>query len=125
MMAWFKVDDKFHSHPKVISVPLAATGLWVLAGAWSADQLTDGFVPKTALRLFGATATQAKELVRAGLWIEAEGGWLFHDWLDHQPSRVEVEGVRQRERERKAEWRARTRNSKTTGKFERRNGDDE
>lgn len=41
-MAWFKVDDKLHSHPKLYRASLRAMGLWVLAGSWCSDQLTDG-----------------------------------------------------------------------------------
>ena len=39
-MAWFKVDDGFHSSRKVLSIPrrsrLAAIGAWTIAGAWCA-----------------------------------------------------------------------------------------
>lgn len=105
-MSWFKVDDKLHSHPKVLGVPLRAMGLWVLAGAWCADQLTDGFVPRAVLPTLAAKTIDAKALVDAGLWIEVEGGWVFHDWLDMQPSRAATLGRREEERIRKAEARA-------------------
>lgn len=105
-MAWFKVDDKLHSHPKVIAVPLRSMGLWVKAGAWSADQLTDGFIPKAMLAILGSTSADARHLVDAGLWSPVEGGWQFHDWQDHQPARRDVLERREQDRQRKAEARA-------------------
>lgn len=117
-MAWFKVDDRFYSHPKVLGVPMRSLGLWVLAGAWSADQLTDGFIPKTALPMLnGAKAADAKPLVDAGLWVVVDGGWQFHDWHDMQPSRQEVLDKRDREREKKQRWREKTRQDPATGRL--------
>ena len=101
------MDDKFHSHPKVIGLPLRVIGLWAKAGAWSADQLTDGFVPRAVVAVLGGTAGDAGALVKAGLWAEVEGGWAFHDWLDMQPSRAETLTRREEDRQRKADARAR------------------
>ncbi|MDN5726086.1 MAG: hypothetical protein L0G99_09185 [Propionibacteriales bacterium] len=105
-MAWFKVDDKFHSHPKVIGLPLRTIGLWTKAGAWSSDQLTDGFVPRAMLTILGGNAGDARTLVAAGLWSTTDDGWQFHDWADQNPSRTEVLAHRERDRDRKADWRA-------------------
>ena len=41
-MTWFRVDDTLAMHPKVYAAGNAAMGLWVRAGAWSMQQLTDG-----------------------------------------------------------------------------------
>lgn len=105
-MAWFKVDDKLHSHPKVLGVPLRAMGLWVLAGAWSADQLTDGFIPHAVLPTLQAKPADARDLVTSGLWLEVDGGWQFHDWLEFQFSRASTLARRAKDAERKAEARA-------------------
>lgn len=93
-MPWFKVDDTLYSHPKWVAAPLSARGLWTSAGSWCASHLQDGFVPRHALALFGARARDATELVRVGLWDEVDGGWMFHDWLDLQPSREDVLALR-------------------------------
>lgn len=96
-MTWFKVDDSFHSHPKVLAAEPAALGLWVVAGAWSSANLTEGFVPDRALqRLLPDGATLAKELVAAGLWTRSRGGYQFHDWTDYQPTKDEAIAVRER-----------------------------
>lgn len=56
-MAWFKVDDKLHSHPKRYRASLRAMGLWVLAGSWCSDQLTDGVIPRDLLAALRAELT--------------------------------------------------------------------
>lgn len=110
-MVWFKVDDGLHSHRKVLSIPrrdrVAALGLWVIAGSWCADNLTDGKVPDYMLTEWAATTRQARALCVAGMWVEVEGGYLFHEWshAGRQPTRAEVEENRESERKRKAEWR--------------------
>lgn len=78
-MPWFKVDDQLFAHPKWVGAPLRARGLWVTAGSWAASQPDDGFVPAHMLSMFGATKKDAGELVRRGLWHEAEDGWRFVD----------------------------------------------
>lgn len=123
-MSWFKVDDKFHSHPKVLDAPLKALGLWVKAGAWSSDQLTDGRIPKTALTLLGGTPTDARALVTAGLWEVDGNGWRFHDWADMQPSRGDVEARREAEREKKRRWREKATKDPETGRYLRTVGGD-
>jgi hypothetical protein len=89
-MPWFKVDDGFHAHRKVAKLghdDSDAITLWTLAGSWSADQLTDGWVPEyVAARLDRDYERRAAALVRVGLWEEAEQdgekGWQFHGWSE-------------------------------------------
>lgn len=98
MMPWFKVDDKLHSHKKVAKAG-EAMALWVIAGSWAMDQLTDGFVPDYMVgRLMPGGDGMAQTLVDAGLWIEddheGDDGWRFVDWGDYQPTRDDVEAKR-------------------------------
>lgn len=96
-MPWFKVDDSFHSHPKVIATDADALGLWVVAGAWSSSNLTDGFVPDHVLtRLLPDSDKLARKLVAAGLWRRVRGGYQFHDWSDFQPSSSDVRAMREK-----------------------------
>ena len=110
-MTWFRVDDNFHDHPKTLAVSLAATGLWVRAGAWCGKQLNDGLIPSSALRVISpsppaVTRKLATELVTAGLWDDVPGvGYQFHDWTQANPSRCDVESNRERVRE----WRRKRR----------------
>jgi hypothetical protein len=94
-MAWFKIDDKFHTHPKVVTAGNAAVGLWCRLGAWSSDHLTDGHIPGAVARVFG-TETELAALVDTGLLAATDTGYQFADWLNYNPSAAEVEASRQR-----------------------------
>lgn len=108
-MAWFKVDDKFPTSPKVMRIPrsvrLAAIGLWTTAGAWSAEHEQDGQVPAYMIDEWGDDGTLAGHLVNVGLWREIDDGFVFHDWADYQPTRAENDARREAERRRKEDWR--------------------
>jgi hypothetical protein len=115
-MTWFKVDDGLHAHRKAVRAGVPAMGLWVLAGSWSADQLTDGWVPDyIAARLDPDYAEHARSLVASGLWTPGESdgdtGWWFHQWAEQQPSREQVLAERKAaaDRQRRARERARER----------------
>ncbi len=94
IVPWFKVDDKFTANQKVTRIPRAkrwsAIGLWTLAGAWSADQLTDGFIPQHQFDEMGASQEDADQLCLAHLWSAVEGGFQFNNWGKYQPSAAEV-----------------------------------
>lgn len=115
-MPWFIVDDGFHSHKKAVRAGVGAVGLWVLAGSWSADQLTDGFVPDyIAARLDPSYEEHAAALVKAGLWTESQvdgdDGWQFHEWAERQQSRDDVMAKREAARERMRRLRERKKNT--------------
>lgn len=98
-MPWFKVDDDLAFHAKVVAAGNAAIGMWVRAGAWSAQTLTDGFIPKHMISSLG-NASQAKKLVEVGLWSKTDRGFQFHEWDQRQPSRDETERKRAEARDR-------------------------
>ncbi len=100
-MTWFKVDDHFWSHPKVAGCPSGALALWLRGGSWASEHLTDGRVPRTVLAMMESTDKDAAALVERSLWTVTEGGWLFHDWHDHQPTRESVQKRRSEDAERK------------------------
>lgn len=104
-MTWFKVDDSFGSHPKVMAIPRGATrlraiGLWTALGTWCARQLTDGEFAAHMVAEHGGAPADAKHLVAVGLWEVTDGGYVFHDWADWQPSKAKVEEDRAAARER-------------------------
>ena len=104
-MTWFVIDDTFAFHPKVVAAGNAIT-LWVRAGAWCAQQLTDGHVPSHMIPTLG-TKRDAGKLVEVGLWERVEDGYVFHDWSSYQQSREEVERKRRQNADRVAKWRKR------------------
>ncbi len=99
-MTWFKVDDTLGSHPKPRAAGLAAMGLWVVAGAWSSQHLTEGFVPDWYVKSWPSGHKRAADLVQSGLWVEADSGYRFHQWEERQPTKAQVESEREAARER-------------------------
>lgn len=129
-MPWFKVDDGLHSHSKVDDATVAAMGLWVIAGSWASDQLTDGWVPRSRAAKIDPEHWKERSdlLVAAGFWHDEPGcscvpetsplhegkdGWHFHDWQDQQPSRQTILDERRKQAERVAAWRERRRAGRT------------
>ena len=98
---WFKVDDSFFSNPKTAMLSDGATALWLRAGSWSAQQLTDGFIPARMLPMFRGSDDSVTELCDAGLWErdEERDGYRFHDWSDYQPDGEEVDVLRRKRSE--------------------------
>lgn len=94
-MSWVKVDDKAWSHPKFIGLGAGAVRLWLFALCWVNGQETDGRVPRHALRVLGSSVKDANQLVAARLWAETEDGWVFHDYLNYQPSAEENKARRE------------------------------
>jgi hypothetical protein len=94
-MTWFKVDDNLAFHHKTVAAGVSAMGLWVRAGSWCAQTLTDGFVPEHMVpALADGDAGLAGRLVEAGLWRRVKGGFAFHEWSDRQPTRQSIEDRR-------------------------------
>lgn len=130
-LAWIRVDDHFDEHPKFAKAGPLGMAMWLAGLAYCNRNLTDGFIPwSTAMALLswswlgedvpergrvvytvgitsgmsGDDATckaVAELLVDSGLWEEADGGYLVHDYADYQPSKEEVMAERDRWKERK------------------------
>lgn len=107
---WFKVDDGFHSSRKLLSIPkrhrLAAAGLWVIAGSWCGQQLTNGRVPDYMLKEWGATPATVQALLDSGLWEAEPDANVFYKWHEYQPSKRDVDAERAASRERMRDLRA-------------------
>jgi hypothetical protein len=103
-MAWSRIDDSLHSHPKIMQVGNAATGLFVRLISYSSQHLTDGFVPATVARTYG-TPRLLGALCDASLLVKIDAksnqtseshphfhgpGYVIHDYLDYNPSREQV-----------------------------------
>lgn len=115
-MAWFKVDDRFHSHPKVQSLDMNAIGLWAKAGSYCAQYLTDGVITGRQIRALGGTFKQAEKLVLAGLWDADDASpsarrYTFVNWAEYQPTRNDVATKRQEARDRMSAARAKKRST--------------
>lgn len=114
-MAWFKIDDGFHCHPKVFAAGTPAVGLYVRCGSWAAQQVTDGIVPKHVAKMYG-TPRMIKALIDAGLWHQKghdcescptldANSYAIHQYLEKNPSRTETDAARKAKSERQQRWR--------------------
>lgn len=110
-MPWFRVDDTLNAHPKARTAGLPAMGLWVVAGAYSAQYLTEGFVPEWYVASWPSGKKHAARLVAAGLWSRAPEGWQFHQWEERQPTKEQVEADRAKTRDRQRKYRDKRRDA--------------
>ncbi len=96
-MTWAKFCDTILDHPKCIEAGEDATSLFIRSVVWCCKHLTDGRIPRAALRTITARDDAeglAARLVAVGLWEDRDGAWWVHDFLDYNPSRAEVDGKR-------------------------------
>lgn len=94
-MSWFRCDDGLADHPKVMALGelrRPALGLWTMCGTYCSRHLTDGFVSRSVVLMYADRDIKklTDALVKAGLFIPADGGWVLHDYLDWNPSRAKV-----------------------------------
>jgi hypothetical protein len=104
-MSWFKLDDQFSTHPKVLRAGPDAAWLYICGGCYCAKHLTDGLIPKVAvptLSTLRAHARLAQVLVREELWHDLGEDFEVHDYLVFNPSREHVENERRKAGERRA-----------------------
>lgn len=112
-MTWAKLDDSFHSHPKVRAAWNQSTtsiGLHMLAIAFAAAYETDGKVPTWFVEGVLPKARDRQSaidaLLETGMWSENGAGYAIHDFLDYNPSKAKLEDKRSKDSARKREERA-------------------
>lgn len=118
---WAKVDVGYLSHPKLLGLSPPAKLLHLSSILWTAEHLTDGYVPARALLEVSRsvpthsrhTRGYVQQLVERGLWdaVPAPGnGWIVHDFAEHNRSstRAVVERNMELTRDRVARHRARS-----------------
>lgn len=98
-MSWIKLDDQIFTHPKLVDLSKDAKLLYLAGLCYCGAQLTDGLITKGATRVLLATIEANCEaiasLIDAELWeANDSGGFLVHDYLEHQSSRDEVLAVK-------------------------------
>lgn len=88
-MAWARLDDRWHDHPKVSAAGLEAAGLWTMCLTWAhanrRKAKRPGVVPRAVIARFaGAKATKlTKTLVEVGLFDVVDDGWKIHDFEEY------------------------------------------
>lgn len=118
-MSWVKIDTSYLSHPKIVGLHEQSKLLHLASILWTAEHLTDGDIPVSALRAVVDRASIAPrwaghrvaELVSRGLWDELASGWHVHDFETH--NRTSTRAFVERERESWADRQRRHRGSVT------------
>jgi hypothetical protein len=111
-VTWVRLADDFADHPKIVAAGALAAWQFVCGLAYCNKHLTDGFIPRGAVRRLADVEDPfrlAATLVDVGLWESVDGGWMVHDYLNYQPSRQTVVTEREKTAERVAAWRERQR----------------
>lgn len=79
----------------------SAIGAFVVMLSYCGDNLTDGYVDDdTAEFVLDITVQELDALQQVGLIESVDGGYVIHDYLEHNRSRQQVMAKRKRERER-------------------------
>jgi hypothetical protein len=99
-MVWFRVDDGFYDHPKVLAAGNAAVGLWVRCGSWSSAKGTDGRIPLDTVRRMGRR-DEINRATQARLWVPYDSEIIIPDFLLYNPSKIDTDRRRAVDAERK------------------------
>ena len=86
------VDDQFPDHPKVIGLSDAAIAAWLRGLCYASRYMTDGFIAAQVQKKVG-TKRACDQLVAAGLWDEADGGWQIHDYRIMQRTNADLDQI--------------------------------
>jgi hypothetical protein len=89
-LPWVRLDTQFPSNPKFLELVAkkqqAAGFAYLCSLAYAGQHGTDGYIPEYALPFIHANKTIANQLVAAGLWHPAPGGWDINGWDEFQVS---------------------------------------
>lgn len=107
-MAWVRIDDHLHAHPKFKAAweqEPASVGLELFALSHSAAYLTDGHIDEIFVRSWFRTPNRLRRavdaLVNAQLWVPNGNGWEIHDYLEYNESRDRILARRRADQARK------------------------
>lgn len=107
---WAKLDNGIFEDTTLTSCGMAAQLMHIAAITYASKYLTDGVIPKTALRRVAnpkdrTPGKSAAELVAAGVWADGGDAWVLPEWGVLQPSAAAVEARREKWRTARAESR--------------------
>lgn len=109
-MGWAKLDDRRHENVKLRKAGLEADGLDVRGITYCAANETDGFLDEAVIPMLSGVIRWRKiveTLVKVGRWEHVEGGWKIHNYLEYNPSRIDIEAGREAARDRMQRLRSR------------------
>lgn len=112
-MRYARIEENAMDHPKFIAINAGAWRMWCEGNTYCQRQLTDGFIPATAVKGFryysaGALKQLLEALVpsKGPLWERVEGGYRMHDYLDWNDAAAKVLKARKDAKDRLDRWKA-------------------
>lgn len=117
-MAWVKLDVGYLRSPKLVDLPPKVVLLHLGSILWTAEHLTDGWVPDHALILLSSQADlapnrrrwAARLLTQRSLWDQGVGGWQVHDFVEWNRT-----STREYVEQQRADWRERQARARKAG----------
>lgn len=119
-MPFGRLHEEAASDSRLQNLSNAAWRMWAMGLIYCQRNLTDGFIPRNALKLLGVKSSHldrlAQELCtstvpkKAPLWSEicgVDGGFLVHDYLQWNDSKEVIQAKKKAAAARIAKWRAR------------------
>lgn len=109
-MAWVRIHDGAMQSMKIAKLSDSAFRLWVRGLCYCQTALTDGLIPREALRDLGAKRKDVDALNsvlvvgRAPLWESHDVGFKVHDYLDWNDCRDKVVERQSKAKARKEKW---------------------
>lgn len=98
-MSWVAVPDTAHLDSRFLGVTAAARLAYLTSWLHASIAQSDGFIAAAALPMVSATDVLAAELVDAGLWRPAPGGWTIDGYLSINRTRAEIEALSAKRRD--------------------------
>jgi hypothetical protein len=97
-MPWVRLDDNVMDHPKFIALSANAFRLWAEGMTYCQKHLTDGLIPRSALKGLRYYSPASLKLLTAQmvpgkgpLWHnQQDGSVVVHDYMDYNDCRADV-----------------------------------
>jgi hypothetical protein len=85
-MEWVKLYTRLPGDGAILRAGEQAAWLFIVGLCYCGHDESDGFIPHEQLRRFGLPRTPSRvtALVREGLWLEVDGGYVVARWKDRQ-----------------------------------------
>lgn len=97
-MSWIRIDDHAVWHRKLVAAGPMAGWLWLCGLSYANQQPAhDGFIPDDIVPFLPMKNAEkyVRDLLRVGLWERVDGGYIVHDYHEFQPSKADVEELRE------------------------------
>lgn len=104
-MTFVLLDDASWSHPKALRAGNEAWGAFTRMLAYCSTHLTDGIIDSEVALSIAMRPKVLDKLVAVGLLERVGDTFRVHDYLEHNPSRAQVEAKRKAKTERQNRWR--------------------